>query len=92
MFVEKLTKDQVREFLKSARYDEEHGYGVSIGSIGGNTIDIYCENLHGYTDYGFYIRLEDFDADMSFPGLWIEFLLKTFGKQYRKEYNKRICI
>lgn len=93
MFTERLTKEQINNFLKEIHINSDSGFRTMISHIGQDGIRIDCENFKSAWDYSFVVVLEDFTSrGISHPNLWTNYLLGVFGKEYREAYNKIACI
>lgn len=86
MFVEKLTDEEIKDFLK-ARYSN---YQFSFSRYS-DEIDVSVTNTHSLPDdYTWNEVYKDFEASNN-NGPWVRFLAKKFGEEYKTAYAK-FCI
>lgn len=88
MFVEKLSVNQVKEFLNEI-YPETQGFDYSMIMPKQTTPQghyIYVNVNNERNDFNTNLRLEDYDANISRPNEWLKFLYKIFGEEYKQAY------
>lgn len=84
MFVEKLTVNQVKEFLNEI-YPEEQGFDYAIDMS--DDTPYICVNVdNDKNDFDTNMRLEDYDATISWTDKWLRYLYKVFGEEYKQAY------
>lgn len=84
MFVERLTEEQVKQFVENIYWD---GFKVSVRETTNSETSIYVENTKSSNDCGFTITLEDFGV-RGLPSrlTWVRYLYKIFGEEYKEAY------
>lgn len=88
MFIEKLSVEQVKEFLNSI-YPEKQGFDYSMimpEESNPQKEYVYVNVERDRNDFNLNIRLEDYDATISCPNKWLKFLYKVFGEEYKQAY------
>lgn len=88
MFVEKISVNQVKEFLNEI-YPKTQGFEYLIIMPEQTTPQskyIYASVNNDINDFNTNLRLEDYDANISRPNEWLKFLYKIFGEEYKQAY------
>lgn len=85
MFIERLTKEQIKEFAESINSSSK-GYEVSEPLILKSEIRYSIENTRCDFGCSINVALEDFEARGESTIMWLKYLYKIFGEEYKEAY------
>lgn len=87
-FIERLTHEQIESFLDEL-YPKNLGFTYTLHfrcakKYGNPCVCISISNSRN--DFNHTFRLEEYDAQISFPTKWLKYLANVFGEEYIKSY------
>ena len=93
MFVEKLTKKDVKDFIAIVNISNDHAFlSANFVEVGGlNTWFVKFRNLE--TNKTYTISFTDFNVVSSLPKFkarFKAFMVRKFGEEYKKAFNKNL--